>query len=291
VSSKAASRSVAAALLLCGCTAAAGPVLFQESFDTPDLAQRGWYDGTNAKFSTVERAGTSGSSIEYAFAAGATKPAAGSPLRHKFAPTDAVYLAYAVKYSANWVGSQKPYHPHEFHFLTTLDDDWSNLSFTHLTVYVEQNGGTPLVAIQDGKNVDQARIGQDLTAATERRAAAGCNGSSDGFRDNCYRAGSEFVNEKKWNAAAKAFGDFKWHAVEAFVKLNSVADGKGMKDGVVQYWIDRQLVIDYQNVLLRTGANPSMKFNQVVIAPYIGDGSPIAQTMWIDNVVVATARP
>ena len=31
-----------------------------------------------------------------------------------------------------------------------------------------------------------------------------------------------------------------------------------------------------------------MKFNQFVIAPFIGDGSPIDQTFWIDNLTVAT---
>src|SRR2546425_8913290 len=29
------------------------------------------------------------------------------------------------------------------------------------------------------------------------------------------------------------------------------------------------------DVLLRTGAHPTMKFNQFMIAPYIGDGSPV----------------
>lgn len=27
-----------------------------------------------------------------------------------------------------------------------------------------------------------------------------------------------------------------------------------------------------------------MKFNQMVIAPWIGDGSPIAQTFWVDDI-------
>jgi hypothetical protein len=43
-------------------------------------------------------------------------------------------------------------------------------------------------------------------------------------------------------------------------------------------------------VLLRTGARASMQFNQFVIAPYIGDGSPVTQSMWIDNLSVATGR-
>jgi hypothetical protein len=282
-----------AAVALTTVFAAAAPsrsVFFQEGFDTPDVAGRAWYDATRPLIST-DHAGSGGSSIEYRFAAGATKPTAGSPLRKKFPPSDSIYLSYYIKYSANWVGSQRPYHPHEFHVLTTLDDDWAGLSFTHLTVYVEQNGGTPLVAIQDGKNVDQAQIGKNLTLATERRSVAGCNGSSDGYPDNCYRAAEGYVNEKKWKAASKLFADNRWHFIEAYVKLNTIAGGKGVNDGVVQYWFDRRLVIDRHDVQLRTGANASMQFNQFVIAPYIGDGSPVAQSMWIDDLTVAGSRP
>ena len=79
--------------------------------------------------------------------------------------------------------------------------------------------------------------------------------------------------------------------VEAFVKMNSIVGGKGVNDGVVQYWFDGQLVIDHHDVLLRTAANAAMQFNQLVIAPYIGDGSPVTQTLWIDNLTVATGRP
>jgi hypothetical protein len=280
-----------AAAWFAGLSAAAAPriVFIQESFDQPNLSSRGWYDNVRPLLSAEHAAG-SGSSIEYKFLAGATKPTTGSPLRRKFAPSDSVYMSCYVKYSANWVGSLKPYHPHEFHFLTTLDEDWAGLSFTHLTLYIEQNGGTPLLAIQDGRNVDQARVGMNLVSATERRAVAGCNGSSDGYPDNCYRAAEGYVNEKKWKAASKLFGDPRWHFIEAYVRLNSIAGGKSLNDGVVQYWFDRQLAIDRHDVLLRTAANASMQFNQFVVAPYIGDGSPAPQSLWVDELTVASAR-
>ena len=276
---------------------AAPTILFQEGFENASLNLRGWYDNTTPLLSTAEHVTGSASSIEYKFNQSATTPTAGSALRHKFQPSDSVYLSYWVKYSANWVGSQQSYHPHEFHFLTTLDPDWSGLSFNYLTTYVEQNGGTPLIAIQDGLNVDQTKIGVNLTAVTEARGVAGCNGSSDGYPDNCYSNGTAFVNEKKWKAAVQYFTDspgafYKndWHFVEAYVKMNSISAGKGVNDGVVQYWFDGQLIIDRHNVLLRTGARASMQFNQFVIAPYIGDGSPVTQSMWIDNLSVATGR-
>ena len=277
---------------------ARGTILFQEGFENAGLASRGWYDDTTSLLSTAEHIANSRSSLEYKFQAGGTKPTAGSALRRRFRATDSVYLSYYVKYSDAWVGSQQPYHPHEFHFLTTLDGDWSGLSFTHLTAYVEQNGGSPLVAIQDGANVDQTRVGQNLTAVTERRAVAGCNGSSDGYPDNCYRAGGLYVNEKKWKAPSRHFTDApgrshknEWHFVEAYLRLNTISGGKGLTDGVIQYWFDGQSVIDRHDVLLRTGANAAQQFNQFVIAPYIGDGSPVAQSMWLDNLTVATGRP
>jgi len=49
--------------------------------------------------------------------------------------------------------------------------------------------------------------------------------------------------------------------------------------------------MNYTNVVMRTGQYPDMKFNQFVIAPWIGDGSPVDQTFWVDNLTVATARP
>ena len=276
----------------------AATILFQEGFDDANLAGRGWYDNPNVLLSTTEHIANSTSSIQYTFMQGATSPTAGSALRKTFTPTDSIYLGHWVKYSTNWVGSQKPYHPHQFHFLTTFDGPWSGLSFDYLTAYIEQNGGTPLIAIQDGTNVDQTRVGVDLTGITEKRGVAGCNGSSDGYPDNCYSNGSAFVNEKKWWAPAQYFTDtagpfYKsdWHFVEAFVKMNSIVGGKGVNDGVVQYWFDGQLIIDHHDVLLRTGANAAMQFNQLVIAPYIGDGSPVTQSLWIDSLTVGTGRP
>jgi hypothetical protein len=283
-----------------GAPAASPPsgALFQERFEDANLAARGWYGNTTPTLSAIEHVAGSAKSIEYKFMAGATTPTAGSALRRKFPASDSVHVSYHVKYSENWVGSQKPYHPHELHFLTTLNGEWHGLSFSRLTVYVEQNQGTPVIAIQDGENVDQARVGRNLTAVTEQRGVAGCNGSSDGYPDNCYMAGGVHVNEKKWKADARYFADtpgpgYKsdWHRVEAYIKLNTLSGGKGVNDGIVQYWFDGRQVIDRRDVLMRTGATPTMRFNQLVLAPYIGDGSPVTQSMWIDDLTVAARRP
>jgi hypothetical protein len=49
--------------------------------------------------------------------------------------------------------------------------------------------------------------------------------------------------------------------------------------------------VDRHNVLFRTGAHPDMRFNPFLMAPYIGDGSPVSQTMWIDDITLMTGRP
>jgi len=65
----------------------------------------------------------------------------------------------------------------------------------------------------------------------------------------------------------------------------------GQADGVMQYWFNGTLVIDRHDILFRTGARPTIQFHQFLIGPYIGDGSPVDQSMWVDNLTVATAKP
>jgi hypothetical protein len=272
-------------------------VLFVEGFEDGSFSGRGWYDGTGAVLSTAEKyAGTR--SLECRFAAGSTK--CPSPSRHMFAASNSVYLSYYVKHSANWVGSGRAYHPHLFNFVTNLEGAYVGPAYTYLTTYVEENAGVPVLAIQDARNIDESRIGQDLTDVTEQRAVAGCNGDSDGHGPgDCYPAGSVHYNGKAWKAGAVYFGDtpgsstYKgdWHLVEAYYQLNSVVGGKGINDGVIRYWYDGALIIDQSDVVLRTGAHPSMQFNQFLLLPFIGDGSPVDQTIWIDEITVATGRP
>jgi hypothetical protein len=277
-------------------------ILTQETFEDGAFASRGWYDNTAMATTTAQHHAGGTRALEARFALGATTPTWGGAARHLFAATESVYLSYWVKYSANWVGSGQAFHPHEFLLLTTENDDWSGPSFTHLTAYVEhsyQNGGIPVLELQDGQNIDQGRTAQDLTTITENRSTSGCNGNSDGYTTGCYdQGGGVYNNEKRWIASRPYFmpapgPGYKndWHLVEAYFQLNSIQNGRGVADGVVRYWFDGQLVIDHTDVLLRTGAHSSMKFNQLMIAPYIGSGSPVDQTMWVDDLTVATAKP
>ena len=277
-----------------------GTVLFEEAFENASVASRGWYDNTSPAISTVEHHGGSGA-LEMTWNLNAQLPIQGGAIRHKFTATDRVYLRYWVKYSANFIGSGRNYHPHEFYFLTDVDGDYIGPSATHLTTYVEQNyqnGGIPEMSMTDALNIDAANINVDLSNLTEQRASAGCNGSADGYPNNCYQSGGEWRNEKIWRAAQPMFkpnpgpgykGD--WHMIEVYYQLNTIAAGKAQKDGIAQYWFDGQLVIDKPGIIFRTAAHPTMKLNQFLIAPYIGDGSPAAQSMWVDDILVGTSRP
>jgi hypothetical protein len=273
-------------------------VFFQEGFEDTAFASRGWYDSVTPVLTTSER--YSGSrSLECRYSAGGTK--CPSPARHRFTPSDSVYLSYYIKHSANWVGSGRSYHPHMFNFVTDLEDAYVGPAYTHLTTYVEENNGYPVLAIQDAMNIDEARIGQDLTNVTEQRAVAGCNGDSDGHgAGSCYRSGSVYYNGKVWRGPSSVFFDsdpasptYKgdWHLVEAYFKLNSVVGGTGMNDGVIRYWYDGSLIINHSNVVMRTGRHATMRFNQFLFLPYIGDGSPVDQAFWLDDLMVAAARP
>jgi len=274
-------------------TEPAADVLFREAFDDPGLAARGWYDNRAPVIATG--AGRRGGALEVRFAKGYKTAVQGGALRHTFAPSEGVVVSFWVRYGAGWRGSGKSYHPHEFHVLTTADNDYIGPSATHLTTYIEhawRAGGVPRLAITDALNIDTTQVNKDLTRSTERRAVAGCNGGPG----TCYRQAG-WRNGVTWDARAPAFlpeggagSATRWHRVEVEFRLNSIRDGKGQADGVARYWVDGNLVIDQRDVLFRTAAQPDLRFNQFVIAPYIGDGSPVEQTMWVDDLVVATGR-
>jgi len=279
-----------------------GTLLFQENFEDANLASRGWYDNTGAVLSTTEHIAGSNSSAEYRFMAGATTPTSGGAQRHKFTPTNSFYLSYYVKYSANWVGSNQLYHPHEFQAMSTLDGDYDGPSNGYMVVYVEQNyqnGGKPRLAMQDNKSVNSSYgpLPYNLVGVTENRSTGGCNGLAEtNMLSECYDAGGYWYNLKQLlgpvvfqpNPGPGYKND--WNFVEAFFQLNTVVNGIGQADGVMQYWFNGTLIFDRHDILYRTGAHPTLQFNQFLIAPYIGDGSPLDQSMFIDSLRLATSR-
>jgi len=271
--------------------------LLEEKFEATNFSGRGWFDSTNPKISTAQYS-EGKASLEMFYPKGAITPATlPTPLRHSFTASDAVYVRYYVKYSDSWTGSNKSYHPHEFYLLTTADDKWTGLSDTHFTAYIEQNEGVLQVGMQDSLNINASKIDVDLTNVTEKRAVAGCNGDPDGISSDCYLAGTyrngKFYRSSKVNFTDASGPTYKgnWHKVEAFLKFNSVVNGKGQSDGIMQLSIDGAVVVDRKNLIMRTATNSTMRFNSILIGPWIGDGSPVDQTTWIDDLLVADTKP
>src|SRR6266550_5344949 len=282
-------------------SANAGTILFQENFQDIAFAARGWYDNTGMTTTTAQHAAGSTSALEVHFLAGATTPTWGGAARHLFTATPTLYVSYWVKYSDNWVGSGHPYHPHEFLIMSDQDGDYDGLSNGWLVGYIEHsynNGGIPRLALQDNKaiNTSYGTPPLNLINITENRSTSGCNGVAEpNVASTCFNM-PPWYNDKEFLAPQAAFlptpgPGYKgnWNHVEVYFQLNSVGGGIGRPDGVMQYWFNGLLVIDRHDVLYRTGARPTIQFHQFDIAPYIGDGSPVDQYMWVDNLTVATA--
>jgi hypothetical protein len=183
-----------------------------------------------------------------------------------------------------------------------MDDDYTAPANVWLALYVEhnyQNGGKPRIAIQDNKaiNTSAGALPNNLIGVTENRSTTGCNGVSESnMQYECYSTGSGWYNDKSItgpvtfqpNPGPGYKGD--WNLVEAYFQLNSVSGGVGQADGIMRYWFNGTLIIDRSDIVYRTGARAGLQMNQFFLGPYIGDGSPVAQSMFIDNLVVATAR-
>jgi hypothetical protein len=288
-----------------------GSVLFQENFDDANLGARGWYDGPNGSIDTQEMAPGSTSSFRCDFAVGATSCTAGKPARHKLTASETVYLSFWLKFSSNWVGSGKPYHPHMFHFINDLDGDYVGPAYSYLTTYTEVVAGKAMLALQDSKNVDlNCILRNDDTfvgcngdfntyAFTEDRSICSCNGlGGDLDGRDCFANGDgTWYSSRSWsspNAFVDSAGaNYKadWHFVEVYFAMNSIQNGKAVADGKIRWVQDGVTLISHDAILLRSGSHPTLAFNQFAMLPYIGDGSPIAQSFWVDDMTVATAKP
>jgi hypothetical protein len=130
---------------------------------------------------------------------------------------------------------------------------------------------------------------------------SGCNGTfPDGYATlSCYAVSANtHWNGKQWRTpkifdSTPGSSSYKgdWHKIEVFFKLNSIQNGIGQRNGIIQYWQDGRVLIDRHDVVFRTSQHASMKFNQFVMAPFLGEGSPVDQRFWIDDLLLATAPP
>jgi hypothetical protein len=184
--------------------------------------------------------------------------------------------------------------------LDTAANAYSPLANNYLDTYLEfiSDIGSPYtirpqLALQDEKNVNTSygSLPIDLRLTTENRSVGYCNTPlySDAGGD-CY-ADNPYYSAMRWKNSSVSISTGTWHHIEVYLKMNPISGGKGQSNGIMQEWIDGTQVINNTNMVYRTGQHPTMKWAQFVLGPYIGDGSPIAQTMWIDELTLATSPP
>lgn len=241
-------------------------VLFSESFDDANLAQRNWYDGT--KFRIAGGAWAGRGCIEYEWQDGSCQPTISSGIRHLIEPTDEVWLRCHVKLAKGWGWTGRNYHPHFMHFMTTENSKWHGPAASHLTLYIEPVNGRLRLAATDMQNKDSPH------GLTQGPLKGGYNGM-------CYDSGEEL------------FTDDQWHCLEACFKLNTLdlPNERPNRDGIVRGWFDGKLVVEHTNVVLRSTDFPAMKINQFLMTPYFGPGLlPHAQKLWVDELAVGWTR-
>jgi hypothetical protein len=279
---------------------AGASTLFTESFEDANFAARAWYD--NIHHGMIMPGGKSGNCLQWAWTAGQTTPVNGGALRKKFAPTETLYVSLYVKFQATWRGSQKPYHPHIVLFPSNLDGDYCPLANNYLNTYLEFISDTVSpntirisAGIQDSLRVNTAYGSppNNLTETTENRSVAHCNGCKAGADCGmgiCYDGGG-WYSAYAWKSANNPVPKDQWVHIEAYYRMNTIRSNVGGADGVMQMWIDGVNVFNLGRVIYRTKQDETKKWAQFVLAPYIGDGSPISQTMWLDELAVGTESP
>jgi hypothetical protein len=277
--------------------------LFTESFENTSYANRGWYDNTT--HGTLATSGCYlGSCLQWTWTSGNAQPTNGGTMRKKFTPTDKLYVSFYVKFNTGWRGSQQSYHPHMITIPSNLDSDYSALANNYLNTYIEFKSDVgspytirPQVALQDAlrTNASQGTPPNNLTTTTENRSVNSCNGyktgQSSGQDRTCYASGNAWYSATNWRNSSASVSTNAWHKVEVYFQMNTISNGVAQPNGIMQEWVDGVKVIDSTNIIYRTNQDATKKWAQFALSPWIGDGSPTTQTMWIDELVVASGLP
>ena len=228
--------------------------LFNEGFDDNNFASRGWFDDTSVDIDTATKYAGAGS-LRLRWGAGQTNPPLVMAMRKDFTATDSLYVSMYWRFNSDWVGSGVGYHPHLVYILSDRDDHWGGLAANYLDTYIEPHGRGAYLILQDLLNSPAV-------------CGSGC-----------------------FYAPAITFSLNTWYHIETYFKMNTVTNGIPAADGIMQMWVNGVNVYNATNRIYRNGQNPNLKWRTFVIAPWIGDGSPQAQTMWLDELTVATAVP
>ena len=236
--------------------AAHAEILVQEDFEDGNLAARGWFDiagwGTELFHSTTERRNGSGS-LEVRYRAGSTGPW----MRHAFPGRDRIYTRYYRKWAPNFLWNNDV-GPHDTYIFGMYGQQWFAPTQTYVTVYTE---------------------------AFYQSAPAWQPGTI-GIQTRRILQGESYRPRTSINPPPPRYQLDRWYCIETLATMNT----PGVSDGRLQVWVDGTPRFDVPNVILRDAANAGLQFDQFMFGPYYHNGTPQAQSTWIDALVIATER-
>jgi len=276
-----------------------GDPLFVELFDDAQFSGRGWYDGENlATITTTEHAPGSPSSLQCPISAGQSACAPNARVgRIQFAASEAIFISY-------WMKLDRPDPGPMFvaHLFTDADGTVPGPNMSYLTAFLGHDAGALQLKTTDVLGVDKSCVkltsgtvlgcggNFDTYPFTEARSVCACNGlvgPVDGW--DCSQGGSDFASERWWTSAAAA-SPGHWHLVETYLRMSTIAGGVGRADGAVRLWFDGALAFSSDQILFRTGAHPTMAWNQLFLDLYRFTAASVDQTVWIDDLEIARGR-
>lgn len=278
-------------------------ILFYEGFEDSNagMTSRGWFDGTegvidNSVFSPLGGAG----SLKFHWQLGNTNadPQTGAR-RHTILidGTKNVFVEFDIKLGTSsipWQGSGEVLaHPHIFYVLSDADNPQGALAANALNFYIEAgdvSGGNarPRILIQDNLRVNTSLLDVNLLGTATTHAVAGWNGHQDQATPtlvDTYGGGAN--NYTDWDGPIRSLLNNTWHRMRVFAQMNNISGGLPQADGIFKVWVDGVLQFQRTNVYFRTAQYPQQGFETLVLSPFIGQTSPIAQDLWIDNLTVA----
>ena len=275
-------------------------LLFSESFESTINNTNGWIDGYLAD---IVSGGISGNAARFSWEQGATQPTNVNTVRKDIGSNNEVYVTYWMKFDSSWRGSGQTYHPHLLMLRGNQDYNtgiYGGPAYAYMNQYMEVISDTtspyairPSWSQQDGKRVNTSYGTPpiDISNTTETRSAGSCNGiKSTGYQGNynvCYNiSGSSWWSSIGWLSDSVSVPFNTWVKFAYSMKLNTVTNGIANADGRLRIWMNDTEILKQENVIYRTGFYGTNTFRQFMIAPYIGDGAPVAETMYLDELKI-----